>query len=615
MRWCLEDFLQYPLDPAPTLATRVEKRMAAIGAELFNAIFQSNSDAAPPVGKSAWRVEPRASGNRRRCSGGDGAAVGASSRSQDRRRAGPGGAVVCAIKQSDSAASTNTAERLRPDSYPAPDLSPRWRRRRAVPLRRQSIPERAREAPPDTVQLHVLRPPTFEQWGRGLRDAKTNGEPYHIVHFDGHGGYGDVADDPRPGEHGYLFFENPVLDANSHRVDGPKLGSLLAETDVPVLVLNACRSAHADPRPVPPTVSAETEDPHSTVRAFGALAQEVVAGVVGRGTTCTSRPPRSSWPTFTAPSRRGSRGEGLWRWLASSVRASRCGASRTTCVRCRIGRCPWCTRPPPSLLFRKRSKSEKLAIKLGKADGSQPAGLPPRPDSGFFGRDETLLALDRAFDNQSIVLLHAHAGRLDEALQHYLESIRHDETQGPHSGDLRRPRGAVCSENASTNREDRPRLESQRLKRLTQEPPTSISSRSDSTAATRSFRPTTFSDHQAGLLLVGDVCIRAKQKGESLSGALRLEIPQAWARTRSNGAVGPVAEDLEKAAGPHGNVAVSGADDEQRRAKQGHGADPGHQHLDPADGRVAGLPAGPEGPVESAGQGQTATDAAMFSRM
>ena len=32
------------------------------------------------------------------------------------------------------------------------------------------------------------------------------------------------------------------------------------------------------------------------------------------------------------------------------------------------------------------------------------------PDAGFFGRDETLLALDRAFDTQPVVLLHAFAG-------------------------------------------------------------------------------------------------------------------------------------------------------------------------------------------------------------
>jgi hypothetical protein len=35
IRWYLEDFLQYPMDPAPAIAARIEGRMAAIGAELF----------------------------------------------------------------------------------------------------------------------------------------------------------------------------------------------------------------------------------------------------------------------------------------------------------------------------------------------------------------------------------------------------------------------------------------------------------------------------------------------------------------------------------------------------------------------------------------------------
>jgi tetratricopeptide (TPR) repeat protein len=37
-------------------------------------------------------------------------------------------------------------------------------------------------------------------------------------------------------------------------------------------------------------------------------------------------------------------------------------------------------------------------------------GLPVAPDAGFYGRDETLLALDRAFDTHTVVLLHAWAG-------------------------------------------------------------------------------------------------------------------------------------------------------------------------------------------------------------
>jgi hypothetical protein len=36
--------------------------------------------------------------------------------------------------------------------------------------------------------------------------------------------------------------------------------------------------------------------------------------------------------------------------------------------------------------------------------------LPARPRLGFYGRDDTLLALDRAFDTQPIMLLHGEAG-------------------------------------------------------------------------------------------------------------------------------------------------------------------------------------------------------------
>ncbi len=48
-------------------------------------------------------------------------------------------------------------------------------------------------------------------------------------------------------------------------VDGPALGALLAEMDVPVLVLNACRSAHAEaqeaPPQSPPEAGGEEESP------------------------------------------------------------------------------------------------------------------------------------------------------------------------------------------------------------------------------------------------------------------------------------------------------------------------------------------------------------------
>ena len=45
LRWYLEEYLQDPHDPAPTIAARIDKRMAEIGSELFDAVFRSSDDA------------------------------------------------------------------------------------------------------------------------------------------------------------------------------------------------------------------------------------------------------------------------------------------------------------------------------------------------------------------------------------------------------------------------------------------------------------------------------------------------------------------------------------------------------------------------------------------
>jgi hypothetical protein len=45
LRWYLEDYAQLPYDPAPTIAGRVERRMADLGTELFNSVFLSSNDA------------------------------------------------------------------------------------------------------------------------------------------------------------------------------------------------------------------------------------------------------------------------------------------------------------------------------------------------------------------------------------------------------------------------------------------------------------------------------------------------------------------------------------------------------------------------------------------
>jgi hypothetical protein len=45
LRWYFEDYLQYPQDPAPSIARQVEQSLTEIGIELFDKIFKSNFDA------------------------------------------------------------------------------------------------------------------------------------------------------------------------------------------------------------------------------------------------------------------------------------------------------------------------------------------------------------------------------------------------------------------------------------------------------------------------------------------------------------------------------------------------------------------------------------------
>ena len=49
-----------------------------------------------------------------------------------------------------------------------------------------------------------------------------------------------IFPDRRPGKHGYLVFESPAAEYNMEVVDGTRIGSLLTDTRVPVLVLNSC---------------------------------------------------------------------------------------------------------------------------------------------------------------------------------------------------------------------------------------------------------------------------------------------------------------------------------------------------------------------------------------
>jgi hypothetical protein len=439
LRWYLEDYLQYPQDPAPKIAARVEGRMAELGTRLFQELFQSSDDA-----RDLWAT--------------------LRTRLQETRVE-----VVAPVREATGLPwelvrdpKTDTPLALRAQAFvrthPQAAQRPHVPASPAGPIRillvicrpgaDDDVPFRSvasrlikglSEDARALFQLDVLRPPTFEELARVLRDARAQGKPYHVVHFDGHGTYCDATkldksggfaallkgmnplllSGARAGGHGYLLFENPTLDENMQLVDGPTLGKLLVETEVPVLVLNACRSAHAEAPVEPEPATTNAADPHGQVRALGSLAQEVMdagaAGVVAM---------RYNVYVVTAAQFVAELYATLTQGLALGEAVTR---GRKQLADQPLREIAYAPRPlqdwpvpvvyeaMPIALFPKQPVAPKLAVTLSDAAATPGRGqldpkLPKRPDAGFFGRDETLLALDRAFDQHTVVLLHAYAG-------------------------------------------------------------------------------------------------------------------------------------------------------------------------------------------------------------
>jgi hypothetical protein len=193
LRWYLEDYLQYPQDPAPAIAARIEGRMAELGTRLFQELFQTSVDV-----RDLWAT--------------------LRTRLNDTRVE-----IVTPVQQAAALPwelirdpKTDTPLALRAQSFvrahPQPAQRPyvpanqdgpvrvllvicRPRGDDDVPFRsvaRRLIDELGDDARTVSV-MDVLRPPTFEQLARVLRAAKNQGKPYHVVHFDGHGTYCDAT--------------------------------------------------------------------------------------------------------------------------------------------------------------------------------------------------------------------------------------------------------------------------------------------------------------------------------------------------------------------------------------------------------------------------------------
>ncbi len=91
-----------------------------------------------------------------------------------------------------------------------------------------------------SVRVDFCRPPTLARMEEMLRDGQQAGDPYDLVHFDGHGTFLPQS------QIGALCFEKPDDGSGASETDlvpADRLGDLLASYSIPLVVLEACRSA------------------------------------------------------------------------------------------------------------------------------------------------------------------------------------------------------------------------------------------------------------------------------------------------------------------------------------------------------------------------------------
>ena len=381
IRWYLEDYRIYPVEPTPKIAQRIERRMGEVGRELFKLVL---------AGSDVWEAVRRNLNDTR---------IEIETEVED--------ALVPWELMRDPAAdlplSLDVPAFVRCHSRPALPPNPPGPAKGKIRillaicrLEDDRVPFRsvARRlisglsvASRELFELEVLRPPTFEQLAKRLREAKAQAEPFHVVHFDGHG------------DKGVVYFENPVLGSNGQPVHATHVGKLLNETSVPVLTLNACRSAASEP----PEQPEKRGDLHQQIREFGSFAHAVMdygaSGVVAwRYSVFVDTAAQYMADVYAALA------SGLPLGEAATLARKRLSSGGREIEDWGV---PVVFEAASIQLFPKADAP--MAIKL-EARASADSGLPEAPDVGFIGRDETILRLDRTFDDQNIVLLHAYAG-------------------------------------------------------------------------------------------------------------------------------------------------------------------------------------------------------------
>lgn len=399
IRWYLEEFPQYPFEPAPKIARGVERDIDRVGTDLFRAAFDSNDSA-----RALWEsIRSTVSDTTFHVAlEGTGAADLPWELIRDPLDPVP---LACRAEAFVRVpAATGADEPALPATRALRVLSVISRPGGTADVRFRSVAAHVLHAAVrQPMEFVVLRPSTFDALADAVHAAHAAGRPYSVLHFDGHGTYEDLvakyADMRRQRPRGYLMFEDPDSRVGAEPIDGSTLGRLLVRYDVPIVMLNACRSA----RTLPAAADAETPTPE---RSFGSLAGELLAAGISAVVAMRYNVHVDTAARFVSD---------LYAQLASgqdlpgAVRRARAGLfadQQRSIGSADRNVSDWMV----PMLF--QASPVLLALPQSKGTSSDPLASEVRPPSTdpFVGRDDSLLEIHRLFGETRIVVLWGQSG-------------------------------------------------------------------------------------------------------------------------------------------------------------------------------------------------------------
>ena len=255
----------------------------------------------------------------------------------------------------------------------------------------------------EVLRLSLLHPATYPALEAELARAQQAGEPYHVVHFDGHGVY-----DRRVGLGG-LCFEDP---SDSHKLTGRRhqtvftsqLGPLLNNYRIPLVLLEACQSAQAE-------AGAES--------VASDLLQRGVASVVAMSHSVLVETARRFVAAFYAELAKGQR---VGQAMLAGQRALHSDPSRGR--RYGIGELKLADWFVPVLYQEKddpqlftATPAPQTREDLRSRQRARLGAVPPEPtETGFVGRSRDLLALERLLRQERWAVVRGQGGEGKTAL-------------------------------------------------------------------------------------------------------------------------------------------------------------------------------------------------------